>query len=42
MPIELRKWIFNWLKNRKMFISHGDGKSRIFKVAVGAPQGSVY
>jgi hypothetical protein len=41
MPIELRKWIFNWLQNREMFFCHGDGKSRTIKVAVGAPQGSV-
>ncbi|CAM4908212.1 unnamed protein product [Rotaria socialis] len=41
MPIELRKWIYNWLQNRKMFISHGDMKSKIFSISVGAPQGSV-
>ncbi|CAF4396515.1 unnamed protein product [Rotaria socialis] len=41
MPLELRKWVFNWLQNRKMYISHGDAKSRIFNISVGAPQGSV-
>jgi hypothetical protein len=41
MPIEFRKWIFNWLQNRWMSISHGEAKSRSFPIAVGAPQGSV-
>jgi hypothetical protein len=41
MPLELRRFIFNWLHNRKMSASHGDAKSRLFSVLVGAPQGSV-
>jgi len=41
MPIELRKWIFNWLQNRWMRVSHGEAKSRLFPILVGAPQGSV-
>ncbi|CAM4808726.1 unnamed protein product [Rotaria magnacalcarata] len=41
MPIKLRKRIYNWLQNRQMFISHGDMKSKIFSISVGAPQGSV-
>ena len=41
MPIELRKWIFNWLQNRWMRVSHGDARSRLFPILVGAPQGSI-
>jgi Reverse transcriptase (RNA-dependent DNA polymerase) len=41
MPIELRKWIFNWLQNRWMRVSHGEAKSRLFPILIGAPQGSV-
>jgi hypothetical protein len=41
MPLELRRFIFNWLQNRKMRVSHGDANSKLFPVLVGAPQGSV-
>jgi hypothetical protein len=41
MPIELRKWIFNWLQNRWMRISHREAKSRLFPISIGAPQTSV-
>jgi hypothetical protein len=41
MPIELRKWIFNWLQNRWMRVSYGEAKSRLFSISVGAPQRSV-
>ncbi|CAF3221132.1 unnamed protein product [Rotaria sp. Silwood2] len=37
MPIELRKWIFNWLQNRWMSVSHGDSKSRLFPILVRVP-----
>ncbi|CAF4641276.1 unnamed protein product, partial [Didymodactylos carnosus] len=40
MPIELRKWIYNWLQNRWMRISHGSKQSRLIKILTGAPQGS--
>ena len=41
MPLELRRWICDWLQERSMFISHGEARSRTFRVCVGAPQGSV-
>ena len=41
MPLELRRWICDWLQERSMFISHGEARSRTFRVGVGAPQGSV-
>ncbi|CAF3150451.1 unnamed protein product, partial [Rotaria sp. Silwood2] len=41
MPLQLRKWIFVWLQNRTMSISHGDAESRLIRISVGAPQGSV-
>ena len=41
MPIGLRKWIFNWLQERRMSVSQGEARSRSFHVRVGAPQGSV-
>ncbi|CAF4589508.1 unnamed protein product [Didymodactylos carnosus] len=41
MPLQLRRWIFGWLQNRSMTISHGGAESRIFRIFVGAPQGSV-
>jgi len=39
--LDLRRFIFNWLQNRKMSVSRGDAKSRFFSVLVGTPQGSV-
>jgi Reverse transcriptase (RNA-dependent DNA polymerase) len=41
MPLDLRRWIFNWLQGRKMSVSHGNAKSRSFSISIGAPQGSV-
>ncbi|CAF1283397.1 unnamed protein product [Adineta steineri] len=40
MPQDLMKWIFNWLNNRSITISHGDAESRSIQTYVGAPQGS--
>lgn len=41
MPDEFRKWIFNWLQNRWMRVSHSEAKPRLFPIKVDAPQGSV-
>jgi hypothetical protein len=41
MPIQLLKWIFNWLRNRSLYICYGDHKSRKIEMKKGAPQGSV-
>ncbi len=41
MSLQLRKWIFNWLRNRKMFINHGHAKLQVFKISVGNLQVSV-
>lgn len=41
MPLPLLKWIHTWLQNRYLYISFGDANSRIIKMDVGAPQGSV-
>jgi hypothetical protein len=40
MPLELIKWIFNWLQNRSISISHGDAESRPFDTFVSALQDS--
>jgi hypothetical protein len=41
MPLPLLKWVHFWLQNRYMYISFGEANSRIFKMNLGAPQGSV-
>ncbi|CAF3241985.1 unnamed protein product [Rotaria socialis] len=41
MPLDLRRWIYGWLQNRSMTISHGDAESRVIGIFLGAPQGSV-
>ncbi|CAF3364924.1 unnamed protein product [Rotaria socialis] len=41
MPLSLLKWIANWLKDRTLYIQHGDALSRKIKMFVGAPQGSI-
>ena len=41
MPLSMIRWIHAWLQNRSFYISYGDESSRIIKVDVGAPQGSV-
>jgi hypothetical protein len=41
MPLQLRRWLFVWLQNRSMTISHGDSESRLIRISLGAPQGSV-
>ena len=41
MPIDLLKWIFNWLQERSFCVHYGSERSREIPMAVGAPQGSV-
>ncbi|CAM4791024.1 unnamed protein product [Rotaria magnacalcarata] len=41
MPLDLHRWIYGWLQNRSMTISHGDAESRVIGIFLGAPQGSV-
>ena len=41
MPLQLLKWILNWLRNRSFYICHGNQKSRLVVMKKGAPQGSV-
>ncbi|CAF3439981.1 unnamed protein product [Rotaria socialis] len=41
MPLPLIKWIYQWLQERTMSIHHGYSQSKIVKLHVGAPQGSV-
>jgi uncharacterized protein (UPF0147 family) len=41
MPLQILKWIFNWLKDRTFCIHHGDHESRVVSMKKGAPQGSV-
>ena len=41
MPLSMTRWIQAWLQNRFFYISYGDENSRIIKMDVGAPQGSV-
>lgn len=41
MPLELRRWIFNWVQGRKMSVSHGNTTSTSFSISVGASQGHV-
>jgi hypothetical protein len=41
MPLPLLKWIHSWLQNRYLYISFGEANSRIIKMDIGAPQGSV-
>ena len=41
MPLQLRRWIFEWLQNRSMTITHGNEESRLIDISMGAPQGSI-
>lgn len=41
MPISLLKWTHTWLQNRFFYLSYGEELSRVIKMNVGAPQGSV-
>lgn len=41
MPIGLLKWIHTWLRDRYLYISYAEENSRVIKMDVGAPQGSV-
>jgi hypothetical protein len=41
MPLPLLKWLHSWLQNRYLYISFGEANSRIIKMNIGAPQGSV-
>jgi hypothetical protein len=41
MTLQLRRWLFVWLENRSMIISHEDVESRLMRISLGAPQGSV-
>jgi hypothetical protein len=41
MPLKLQRWLFVWLQNRSMTISHGIFESRPFKISLSAPRGSV-
>ncbi|CAF4750800.1 unnamed protein product [Rotaria socialis] len=41
IPLQLLRWIFLWLKGRTMSIHVGEAVSRVIKICVGTPQGSV-
>ncbi|CAF3495742.1 unnamed protein product, partial [Rotaria socialis] len=41
MPLQLRRWFFVWSQNHTMTILHGDAESRLIKISLGAPQGSL-
>lgn len=41
MPIDLLKWIYNWLQERSFCVHYGGERSRVIPMAVGVPQGSV-
>ncbi|CAF3326573.1 unnamed protein product [Rotaria socialis] len=41
MPLDLCRWIYGWLQNRSTTISHEDATSRVIRIFLGAPQGSV-
>ena len=41
MPLNLIRFIYEWLQNRSMRIQYGEAVSRRINIYVGAPQGSV-
>ncbi|CAF3295039.1 unnamed protein product [Rotaria socialis] len=41
MPLDLCRWIYGWFQNRSTTISHEDATSRVIRIFLGAPQGSV-